>query len=105
MYCPKCRAEFREGILECSDCGVPLVKSIPPEKPEPVPEYVDFEEIATSYDPGEIEMMKSILNDNKIYYFIQDENFGSVIGGSLPARILVKKENAREAKELLEDFI
>lgn len=32
MYCPKCKAEFIKGITECSNCGVPLVNELPPEK-------------------------------------------------------------------------
>ncbi len=31
MYCPNCRAEYREGFTECADCGVPLVDELPPE--------------------------------------------------------------------------
>ena len=31
MFCPICKAEFVEGITECSDCKVPLVASVPGE--------------------------------------------------------------------------
>jgi hypothetical protein len=30
MYCPKCRAEYVEGIAECPDCGVSLVDELTP---------------------------------------------------------------------------
>jgi hypothetical protein len=30
MYCPKCRAEYREGFTRCSDCGLELVAVLPP---------------------------------------------------------------------------
>ena len=30
VYCPKCRAEYREGFTECSDCRVPLIAERPP---------------------------------------------------------------------------
>ena len=30
-WCPKCKAEFREGFTECSTCQVPLVDSLPEE--------------------------------------------------------------------------
>ena len=39
---------------------VPLVESMFSEKPEPPPEYVDLQEIMTSFDSGEIEMIKSM---------------------------------------------
>ncbi|UCC78883.1 MAG: hypothetical protein JSW64_11440 [Candidatus Zixiibacteriota bacterium] len=32
MYCPKCRAEYVEGITECPDCGVSLVTELPTEE-------------------------------------------------------------------------
>ena len=28
MFCPSCEAEYREGITECSDCGVALVDEL-----------------------------------------------------------------------------
>ena len=105
MYCPKCRSEFREGIFKCSDCLVPLVYNLPPEEPKPIPEYVDFKEIMTSLDMGEIAIIKSILDDHQIIYFIQNENLGSTFGAVIPARILVSKDQAQEAKDLLQDFL
>ena len=29
MFCPQCKAEYRQGIAECADCEVPLVASLP----------------------------------------------------------------------------
>jgi tetratricopeptide (TPR) repeat protein len=31
MFCPKCKAEYREGFLTCSDCNVNLVEVLPSE--------------------------------------------------------------------------
>jgi uroporphyrinogen-III synthase len=31
MYCPVCRAEYRPGVKECSDCHVALVEQLPEE--------------------------------------------------------------------------
>ena len=30
MFCPNCRAEYREGFTRCSDCNVELVNVLPP---------------------------------------------------------------------------
>lgn len=30
-WCPKCKAEYREGFTECSTCKVPLVDTLPEE--------------------------------------------------------------------------
>jgi hypothetical protein len=104
MYCPKCRAEYREGFYECAKCLVPLVDRLPPEEPEPVPEYVDLEEVMTSFDAGEISVAKSILDDYQIPYMVDGENFPSLFG-SMPARFLVPKDKVNEAKDLLQDFL
>jgi hypothetical protein len=29
MYCPKCKAEYREGFAQCADCEVELVDTLP----------------------------------------------------------------------------
>ena len=29
VFCPKCKAEYREGFTVCADCGVPLVETLP----------------------------------------------------------------------------
>ena len=34
-WCPKCKAEYREGFTECSTCHVPLVDTLPEEKEAP----------------------------------------------------------------------
>src|SRR5260370_35253417 len=30
MYCPKCKAEYRQGFTRCADCDVELVHEPPP---------------------------------------------------------------------------
>ena len=105
MYCPKCKSEFREGVFECSDCLVPLVDKLPKEEDEPTPEYVDFKEIMTSFDMGDIVIIKTILDANRIKYIIQNEDIGSSYGAALPARIWISEDQTREAKELLKDFL
>ena len=102
MYCPKCRAEYREGFYECADCRVPLVDQLPPEEPEQIPKYVDLEEVMTSFDPGEIAMAGSLLDDHQISYFVQGDNFSF---DSIPSRILVPKDRVNEAKDLLQDLL
>lgn len=107
MYCPKCKAEYREGFYECADCHVPLVGNLSVEEAEPirkdsVPEFVDLEEVMTSFNAGEITMARSILDDNEISYLVQGDYFSF---DSIPARILVPKGRVNEAKNLLHDFL
>lgn len=36
MFCPQCRAEYREGFSRCSDCGIELVRTLSiPEELDP----------------------------------------------------------------------
>ena len=32
MFCPLCKAEYREGVYRCADCDIPLVYSLPDER-------------------------------------------------------------------------
>ena len=64
MFCPECGAEYREGILECSDCQTELVPDIPSE-PEPKPKLELVTVLATG-DPGRIAGDKSLLEDSRI---------------------------------------
>ena len=41
MYCPKCKAEYVEGVNICPDCGVSLVDELAP-KERPSPEDLDL---------------------------------------------------------------
>ena len=34
MFCPKCKAEYREGFTMCADCKILLVYELPSEKEE-----------------------------------------------------------------------
>ena len=104
MYCPKCRSEYREGFFKCADCGVPLVANLPQEEQEPVLEYVDLEEVMTSFDIGEIALARSVLDDYQISNLVQGDYF-STCCGSMPATILVPKDKVNKAKELLQDFL
>lgn len=100
MYCPECRAEYREGFFLCPDCRVSLVVELPP---EPKPEYVEFEEVYSTFNPADIAFLKSYLDSELIEYFFKGEHFTYVRPLVEPARLMVRKDQANEAKELLKD--
>ncbi len=103
MFCPKCKSEYREGFKECGECKIPLVKALPP---EPKPEYAEFEEIYSTFNHADIAFLKSILNDAGIRYFFKGEQSLYMVWPQMrePAKLMVKKEQAGEALEILEDF-
>ncbi len=58
MFCPKCRTDYRKEFTECADCKTPLVSKLPPKLK---PEFINFEEILFTYNPGDIAIIKSIM--------------------------------------------
>lgn len=101
MYCQRCKAEYKEGVLECADCGVKLVESLEDALNE---EETEFQELLETYNPGDIAMIKSILDEDGIEYYFRDENFTYLQPLVQPARLMVEKRRAEEARDLLKDL-
>lgn len=103
MFCPNCKAEYREGIRECSDCQVPLVGKLAPELEQKI-ERVELVTVLATPDHGAIAVAKSILNDAGIKYFTKNEAFATFGYSSLAVtvEIQVADPDAEEAKKLLE---
>lgn len=101
MFCPKCRAEYREGFYRCSDCDVDLVSELPPELE---PEFVDYEEVLGTYNALDIALIKSILDGEDVDYFFKGDCFTSVQPLADPARLMVRKDQVQSVKSLLKDI-
>lgn len=109
MFCPNCRAEYREGITQCADCKIPLVDFLPQDLGDPDVEMV---EIFDSSNPLEISLAKSLLEEAEIEYAITGDDLRYLLGaggGGLaanpttgPARLFVRTEDQRRAEEALE---
>ncbi len=104
MFCPKCKAEYKEGVKECGQCEVPLV-AVLPAGPAPEPRKdLDFVSVVRTFNPQDIAIIRSILDDSGIEYYIQGENGISVRPLVDPANVLVVKEQAEDAIALLKDL-
>jgi hypothetical protein len=103
LFCPKCGAEYREGFTVCADCGVSLVYERPAETHDEV-EYVEYEEILRTFNPADVAVIKSILDGAEIPYFFKGENFLLVRPLVEPAALMVSKEQAARARDLLKDL-
>ena len=101
MFCPKCKAEYKEGVRECYDCRVPLVDVIPP---EPKVRDLEYVSIIETYNWSDIAMIESVLEGSGIDYFIQGEAALAVVQYVEPVIVLVVKEQVEEAKALLKDL-
>lgn len=63
-----------------------------------------FEEILRTYNPIDIAMVKSLLDHERIDYFFRDEFFGYAYPWAQPARLMVRREQAFEAREILREL-
>lgn len=60
-FCPKCKYEYKEGILECSDCKIPLVDYLTDEKdqmPIELAQTIAYQNLATELNLDESETPK-----------------------------------------------
>jgi hypothetical protein len=100
MFCPKCRAEYREGFHTCSDCNIELVDELPP---IPEPEFINFVEILGTYNPADVVFLKSLLESEGIQYFFKGEHFMYMRPLADPVRLMVRQDQVEEAVELVKD--
>ena len=63
-----------------------------------------YEEILRTYNPIDIAMVKSLLDHERIDYFFRDEFFGYAYPWAQPARLMVLREQAFEAREILREL-
>ena len=96
MYCPSCRAEFREGFLRCEDCDVFLVETLPEEPVKP-----GYVQLATVFTEGEIAFMKSSLDQAGIDYYFHGEQAHRLTPLPFGARLMVREDFREEAEALL----
>jgi hypothetical protein len=101
MFCPKCRAEYREGFYVCADCNLELVHDLPPEEE---PEYIEYEEVIGTWNPTDVAFIKSLLDSENITYYFKGEHFAAVRPLLEPAILMVKKDEVEKAENLLSDL-
>jgi hypothetical protein len=100
MYCPDCRAEYVDGISACPECGVTLVHDLG----EECAEWVEFEQILTTFNAGDIAFIKSILDCEGIKYYFLGEAFNYMEPLVQAPRLMVRKDQAEQAREILGDL-
>jgi hypothetical protein len=112
MYCPECRAEFREGFTACSDCHVPLVAALKPEPSDdterdpgvPSPD-VEMVTVFASGDPMVLALAKGSLEDANIpFFFDGGKTSRDLTDPWRPGwrQIVVPRDREAEARALLE---
>jgi hypothetical protein len=108
MLCPKCEEEFSWDVMVCPTCDVDTVDRLP--GPEPTPD-VELVPVLATGDPGVIAFAKSLLEAEKIDYFVRGDGLqdlfglGRITGFSFamgPAEFLVRADDVDRARELLD---
>jgi len=108
MFCPKCRAEYREGISVCATCHVSLVNTLPD---SPEPEGLKIVTVYKTGNPAIIAFIKSLLEGDGIRFFVKGENIQDLYGAGRfgtgfnpifgPVEIQVDEKDSERATELL----
>jgi hypothetical protein len=106
MFCPKCKAEYREGFKECSECGVPLVRNLSDasaSNDEPVrpgsPEI-----LWSGTDASESSAITKALDAAKIRYHKTLHEVGALPGLEKPVyAILIHARDLVAARSALDD--
>ena len=103
-FCPTCEAEYIEDTIDCLDCNVRLVASLPIKEQED-----DFEWVPLRGVPGKsyAEMVTEILDKKEIPNYIKSDPLStaylmtgaSMISGN--AVIYVPEKNREEAEDIL----
>ena len=109
MFCPQCRAEYREGFFRCSDCDIPLVDQLPD---RPVtdrqagsetdhPQLVVLRTFPTVVDA---DLAKSALESVGIDSMVRTDNKGGQTPGlafSQGIELLVRADDVGAANDML----
>ena len=107
-FCPKCRAEYVEGIETCPDCNVSLVQELPPKEKADYVEMVELQQV-----PDEVSgvMLKGILENSGIEVILRAakipcyDGIASTWSTSYWGKLLVPKEDLERSRKILDEYI
>ncbi len=108
VICPECNSELElseeensKGKIRCPECDRVIDFTTNPPKTLDVENYI---EVISTFNQADIAVIKSILEDGEIDYFILGETFLSVRPLLEAARIFINTSQIEDANSLLKDF-
>jgi hypothetical protein len=107
MICPVCKAEYRRGVTQCSDCGVSLVDTLEPSATE----SAELDEGAlvrvwSGDDPRESASVKAALEKAEISYTDQSAAAYFIFRSMRPKmEIRVHATDSERAQEIIRDLL
>lgn len=105
MFCPECKAEYREGFTRCTDCDVALVDS--PSEGQTGADMEDPVVVWRGTDPSAFSAALAALKEAGIPSFEISDHDQLVWGLAMPRpryRIMVKRMDMEAAERLVEPF-
>jgi hypothetical protein len=110
-YCPECLTEYSEGSPECIDCHVPLTPGVPPPRhaagvaPEPNLELETVRIFRGATCALDAELARNVLAEEGIECILPGEGAAEILPGVDLVQLMVRKEEAARAGEILESFL
>jgi uncharacterized protein involved in type VI secretion and phage assembly len=65
--------------------------------------YVEMVEVFTTYNPGDIAFVKSLLNGEGIHYYFQGESPTMLVAAGAYARLLIRADQADRVRDILRE--
>ncbi|MCP4714348.1 MAG: DUF2007 domain-containing protein [Deltaproteobacteria bacterium] len=78
-----------------------MVPNLPPE-PEKAP--IEWIEVLSTFNNGDISLLKSILDSENITYYFHGEHFNAVRPWVQPAILMVDRNEVDKVKDLIKDL-
>jgi len=107
-FCPKCRAEYVEGVETCPDCQVSLVEELPPKDEV---DYVDLVELQKVWDEVSGVMLKGILENNGVDAILRAakipwyDGIASTWSAYYWGQLLVPREELERSRKILDEYL
>jgi len=107
-FCPKCRAEYVEGVERCPDCQVLLVEELPPKDDV---DYVELVELQRVQDEISGVMMKGIIENSGINVVLRAakipwyNGIASTWSTYYWGKLLVPKEELERSRRILKEYL
>jgi hypothetical protein len=108
IICPNCESDLllendeRESRkVHCHECESLIDFTV---DPPTVKKREEYSQVFSSLNQGDIALIKSLLDDGGIDYYVFGENFLSIDPLIQPVRFFIVNEQIDTAKELFKDF-
>ena len=101
MFCPVCKTEYKDGKVACPDCREVLVDELEDDQADPDPEYISYVTMLTTFNPGDVALIRSIFDAEGIQYHCLGELFNVVRPLADPVRLMVSRDDVGRARALL----